>query len=177
MMFGRDALWGVLTSLRECAYEGMASTPAGPPGRSCVVPGAIVWDDCTCGLLAVSWQLMGSGSTFPVISADTSQTNCVNRITTVMVTIASLRCAASPDSNGNAPECSELEADALQLLSDSVAVRDAVLCCVRGMYDDHVIADFAIGQSLPAGPEGACDGSTMDVWIGFTTGECCGQAG
>lgn len=174
MNFSRDNMWTVLGRLRDCAFEGMSTTEAGPPDRSCIVPGAIVWDDCSCGLLAVSWQLLGAGSTFPVISADTSQTNCMTRVITAQVQIASLRCAASPDVNGNGPTCAELEADALQMLSDAAAVREYVDCCVRTMYTEGVIVDFALGQTLPAGPEGGCDGSTIDVWVGFAAGECCG---
>jgi hypothetical protein len=174
MMFSRDAMWSVLETVRDCAFTGMSSTPAGAPQRSCVVPGEIVWDDCTCGLLAVTWRLMGTGAVFPAIDAETSQTNCPDRMMIVQITVASLRCAAGPDQNGNAPTCEQLEDDAFQQLSDSVAVRDAVSCCVRQLYADRDIADFAIGRTLPAGPEGACVGSTLDLLIGWTRDGCCG---
>ncbi len=174
MMFSRDALWAVLQRIRDCAHDGMTSTPAGAPGRSCVVPGEIVWDDCTCGMLALSWRVMGTGSTFPVIDAENPQSNCSPRYMMVNMTIASLRCASSPDTNGNMPTCADLEDDAFQMLSDSIAVRDMVTCCVRDLRDTFAIAEFAIGQTLPAGPEGACVGSTLDLTVGFTRGDCCG---
>jgi hypothetical protein len=174
VIFTRDAMWSVLERVRDCAFEGMSSTPAGAPQRSCVVPGEIVWDDCTCGLLAVTWRLMGSGAFFPTISAEVSQTNCADRLMIVQITVASLRCAASPDTNGNSPTCEQLEDDSFQLLSDSVAVRDMVTCCMRTLHEEFAITDFAIGQTLPAGPEGACVGSTLDLWVGFTRSDCCG---
>lgn len=176
MIFSLDAMWSVLQTIRDCALEGMTSTPAGAPGRACVVPGEIVWDECTCGLLAVSWRLMGTGPAFPIIDAETPQSNCGSRAMTVQVTVAALRCAASPDDNGNAPTCAQLEDGAFQMLADATAVRDAVTCCLRDMYDDLTIADFALGQTLPAGPEGACEGSTLDMFIGWTRGDCCGPA-
>lgn len=174
MIFSRDALWSVLGTIRDCAFEGMSATPAGAPNRSCVVPGEIVWDDCTCGMLAVTWRFMGTGAAFPEVNAETSQAHCEARVMVVGITIASLRCAASPDSNGSGPTCAELEDDSFQQLSDSVAVRDSVTCCVRELYRTLAIADFSIGQTLPAGPEGACVGSTLDLLIGFTRGDCCG---
>lgn len=174
MIFSRDALWSTLERIRDCAFEGMSSTPAGAPNRSCVVPGEIVWDDCTCGMLAVAWRVMGTGAVFPEINAETSQANCEARMMAVGVTVASLRCAASPDTNGNAPTCVALEDDAFQQLSDSIAVRDMVTCCVRELHETFAIADFSIGQTLPAGPEGACVGSTLELIIGFTRGDCCG---
>jgi hypothetical protein len=174
MIFTRDAMWTVLQRVRDCAYEGMTSTPAGAPGRSCVVPGEIVWDDCTCGMLALSWRVMGTGSVFPVIDAENAQSNCSPRYMMVNIAVASLRCASSPDNNGNSPSCADLEDDSFQMLSDAIAVRDMVTCCVRDLMDTFVIAEYAIGQTLPAGPEGACVGSTLDLTVGFTRGDCCG---
>lgn len=174
MIFTRDALWSVLERVRDCAFEGMASTVAGAPGRSCIVPGEIVWDDCTCGMLAVSWRVIGSGTAFPIINAETSQTNCEDRVVTVQIIVASLRCASSPSDSGQMPTCAELNADAFQMLSDSVAVRDMVTCCVRDLSSTYAIVDYAIGQTLPAGPEGACVGSTLELSVGFSRGDCCG---
>lgn len=174
MIFSRDALWSVLGTIRDCAFEGMSSTPAGAPGRSCVVPGEIVWDDCTCGMLAVSWRVMGTGAAFPTLDSENPQSNCGPRVMIVQITVAALRCASSPDDNGNSPTCAQLEDDAFQMLSDSVAIRDTVTCCIRELHETFAIADYAIGQTLPAGPEGACVGSTLDLLIGFTRGDCCG---
>lgn len=174
MIFSLESMWSTLERIRDCAFEGMTSTPAGAPARSCVVPGEIVWDECTCGMLAVSWRVMGTGAAFPILDAEVPLSNCAARVMIVAVTIASLRCASSPDDNGNGPTCAQLEADAYQLLADSVAVRDMVTCCLRDLHDTFAIAEFAIGQTLPAGPEGGCAGSTLDLMIGFTRGDCCG---
>jgi hypothetical protein len=125
-------------------------------------------------MLAVTWRVMGTGSVFPVIDAENPQSNCGPRYMMVQLAIASLRCAASPDTNGNPPTCPELEGDSFQMLSDAVAVRDMVTCCVRELHTTFQIAEYSIGQTLPAGPEGACVGSTLDLSIGFTRGDCCG---
>lgn len=171
--FTIDNLWARLNDILDCVYEAVSATTAGPPQRSCVVPGEVVWDDCQCGMLAVNWRIVSRSNAFPASSAETSQTNCSSPYTVVQVGVTMLRCAAGPDANGNAPTCEALAEDAFTMTADMVAVRDSLSCCLHQLYRSHDITDYAIGQTIAVGPAGGCDGTVTDVILGFTGGGCC----
>ncbi len=173
MDFSITNLWDRLNEILTCVNDAVSATAAGPPQRACIVPGEVVWDDCTCGMLAVNWRVLGRSDVFPSSAADTSQTNCASRYVTVQVGVTMLRCATGPDENGNAPTCAALSADAFALTADAVAIRDALSCCLHSMYEARDLADYAIGTTLAQGPAGACDGSFTDLIIGFVGGGCC----
>lgn len=172
-VFTIDNLWARLNDILDCVYDAVSTTAAGPPQRSCVVPGEVVWDDCQCGMLAVNWRVVSRSNVFPASAAETSQTSCATPYTTVQVGITMLRCAAGPDVNGNAPSCDDLADDAFVMTADMVAIRNALGCCLQSMYRAGDLADWAVGQTISVGPAGGCDGSFTDVILGFSGGGCC----
>lgn len=172
-VFTIDNLWARLGDLRDCAFDAVSATAAGPPARSCIVPGEVVWDECNCGMLAVNWRVVSRSNVFPASAADTSQTNCLSPYTTVQVGVTMLRCTAGMDENGDAPTCEALEADAFDMAADMVAIRGALACCMQAMYRDGTLADWALGQTVSLGPQGGCDGSFTDLILGFSGGGCC----
>lgn len=173
MEFSFDNMWIRLNDILDCVNAAVSATTAGPPQRACVVPGEVVWDDCTCGMLAVNWRVVGRSDVFPSSSADTSQSNCLSRYVTVQVGVTMLRCAAGPDADADMPTCAALSQDAFTMTADMVAIRQALSCCLATMYDARDIADYAIGTTLAQGPAGGCDGSFTDLVIGFVGGGCC----
>lgn len=166
-------LWSVLGVIRDCAYEAVSATAAGPPARSCIVPGEVVWDECNCGMLAVNWRVVSRSNSFPASSAETSQTSCSTPYTTVQVGVTMLRCTAGMDENGEAPSCAALEDDAFVLSADMVAIRSVLGCCLQDLYRNGSLADWALGQTVALGPQGGCDGSLTDLVLGFNGGGCC----
>lgn len=166
-------LWARLGEIRDCAFDAVSLTAAGPPQRSCVVPGEVVWDECQCGMLAVNWRVVSRSNTFPASASETSQTSCATPYTTVQVGVTMLRCTAGMDENGEAPTCAALEDDAFVMTADMVAIRGALGCCLQSMYRDGNLADWAMGQTISIGPQGGCDGSFTDLILGFSGGGCC----
>lgn len=172
--FSTANMWLRLNDILTCARDAVSATAAGPPQRACVVPGEVVWDDCSCGTLYVNWRVVGRSDTFPQSATETSQTNCASGYVTVQVGVTMLRCAAGPNANGDAPTCAELSADAFAMTADMMAIRTALSCCLTTMYEARNIADYALGTTLAIGPGGGCDGSVTEMVIGFLGGGCCG---
>lgn len=171
--FSTANLWARLNDILTCAHDAVTATAAGAPQRSCVVPGMVIWDECSCGTLAVNWRLVGRSDVFPSPSPDSSESNCRSRYVVVQVGVTMLRCAAGPDENGNMPTCDALSDDAFTMTADMVAIRSALACCLRSLYEAGNLADYALGNTLALGPEGGCDGSQTDLVIGFLGGGCC----
>lgn len=173
MEFSTVNLWARLNDILTCAHGAVSATAAGPPQRACIVPGEVVWDDCSCGLLVVNWRFAGRSNVFPASASDTSETNCVSRYTIVQVGVTMLRCAAGPTADAEMPTCAALSNDAFAMTADMVALRSGLACCLKSMVDGYTLADYALGNSISLGPAGGCDGSQIDLILGFTGGGCC----
>jgi hypothetical protein len=140
--------------------------------RVCVVPGEIAWDDCHCGQLVISETDFFPSSDFPLDEV-ASQAECGEPWHVVQYTLSLTKCVPVPDSNGQAPTCTELALAASVLSADRRAVRRAVHCCLQALYDqqdssEEQIEAFQLGHSLTVGPEGACAGHELTIFVGWT---------
>ena len=137
-----------------------------------VVPVEIAWDDCQCGQLAISEVDTYPSMDFPLDEVN-NQAECGEPWHVVQYTLSLTKCVPVPDSNGQAPSCSDLSAAAAVLSADKRAVRRAVLCCLTELYEENDGAEpqieaFQLGHSVTVGPEGACAGSELTVFVGWT---------
>jgi hypothetical protein len=171
--FSTVNVWARLNDILACALAAVSATAAGPPQRACIIPGEVVWDDCSCGMLVVNWRAVGRSNVFPASASETSQTNCLSGYTTLQVGVTMLRCAAGPAADAEMPTCAALSDDAFVMTADMTAIRAGLTCCLRTMYDQGNLLDYALGNTVSLGPLGGCDGSLTDLIIGFAGGGCC----
>jgi hypothetical protein len=146
------------------------------PSRACVVPEAIVWDDCDCGggLLAVAVNRIYYSDAFPAeASGFTAGTGgrspCEAAYLVADMTVQVVRCAPTPQGRDLAPSCDALAGAARQVISDAYETRQAVACTLGDMEDDE-ISDFLVrDQPFPA-TSGGCMGSELRLAVGLVNG-------
>jgi hypothetical protein len=168
-------LWEVAETIRQCIHDELEeNATGGAPGRSCVIWGAIAWDDCECGQLTVALGRQfptgnspNEGSAALRSGAQHRQSKCGFPIWGQTLTASILRCAPVQDGQGNAPTCEALSEAALRATEDAWRVRNAVVCCLRGLNADGVLYEWAVTGQDAVGPQGACQGSalTMNVFV------------
>lgn len=136
--------------------------------RSCVVPGAIAWDECSCGMLAVSVGRMFLSDNFPEEQSERVG-GCQSAWEVCDIVIQVIRCAPLPPDGEMAPTCEALDTAAQIMavdLQETLAAVSLWICEHR--YTD--INDGLVMPTEPQGPEGDCVGSEMHVLIGFARG-------
>lgn len=168
------AFFTIVTGVGECVRAELAGTAAGEPGRVCLsVPGAIAWDGCDCGQLALTVNRIYGSRTFPTEAQETGdEQTCGLPLAVADVTVSILRCVAGPDDQGNPPTCAQLFADAQKWHADTYAVRHAAACCLRDMVENKTIVEWRMGATIAAGPEGLCAGSTTQLLVGLDACMC-----
>lgn len=163
-----SSLYTIAESLRSCAMVRLAMTTGGVPNRSCVVPGEVAWDECQCGMLAVSIRRLYSSRVFP---GDASQDGefgaCDIPYTVIEYAITIARCVAVTDDAGNPPPCSALDSAAQIWAEDAMAVRNGVGCCLADMIDANTIAEYTLEEQVSVGPAGGCVGSELKALVGI----------
>jgi hypothetical protein len=163
----------VVAAVLECARAALANTPAGQPGRVCDVPGQLAWDDCQCGLLAVSAPRLFPATRFPLESVDTDLVApCPPPYEAAELTVTVLRCAPNPDSAGNPPTCDALAAAAVTWARDVQVLRDALGCCLAQMVAAGTVEAGVVQASAPTGPQGGCVGSETTLAVALPNCLC-----
>lgn len=145
----------------------LSATPTGWPdtARNYIVPGALAWDECECGLLAIEWQTANYTAVFPnprPVLAD----GCKPYLA-LQVLVTALRCAPNPGDRGEAPSPSALGAAAIVNLDDLEAVLAGTAEAASTLEDNNIILQYSLGQVAPAGPQGGCVGVTQTIHLGF----------
>jgi hypothetical protein len=158
--------YDVAEALRSAAHDAMAATPSGPPARSCVVPGSIAWDDCTCGMLAVSVNRVYPSEPFPVQQTTVVSGQCTAAWQVAEIVIQAIRCAPQPEGQDLAPSCTALAASAVEINRDAHDVYSAVERALCQMRDTDVV-DYLISGQTFQGPAGGCVGSELRVLVGL----------
>jgi len=145
----------------------LSATPTGWPtgARNYVVPGALAWDECECGLLAIEWLSAPYTGVFPN-PRQTLSDGC-KPLLALQTKLTVLRCAPNPGPHGEAPSSDALIAAAATNLDDLEAVLRGVSIGCRALLDNNVILEFAMDAPNPAGPEGGCVGITQQIYLGF----------
>lgn len=165
MLSGPDAFHRLAGELLDAAHQGLQASPGGAPGRACVVPGAIAWDDCECwgGQLAVAVVRWWRTASFPVELGGEpgGQTPCDAAFLAADLLVQVIRCAPLPQEDGSPPTCEELEASAAQAAADAYHVRVAVRCRLAELEDAGEIVAWVTGAQPAVGPEGGCVGSQL----------------
>lgn len=155
--------WNQLSVLiRDAVYAGLTVKP----DRSSIVPGAIAWDACDCGLLAVSLNQIFASDAFPQPYNDRSNP-CGAAWQVGEFVVQVLRCAPVPDSQSLVPTVAELESSALGVQTDAYELLRAVQSLLCGLLEDSSIVDFLVNPLTAQGPAGGCVGNEIRFFVGL----------
>lgn len=167
MISGDDKWHQVALALNTAIYNALPS--GSRPCRSGVVPGAIAWDDCTCGILATSWAQTFLSEVIPQETV-TVIGNCEAPWETSEFVMQLIRCAPLPDSSGNAPTVSALTAAARVMAVDGNIMERVASQTLCEMKDQYQIADYLVRRRTSVGPEGGCVGNELRILVGLPRG-------
>lgn len=139
------------------------------PDRSGVVPAAIAWDECDCGLLAVSVNQIFPTQTFPTLLVEPSG-NCDASVDAAEIVIQVIRCAPQPEGDKMAPSVSALDTSAQEILRDAFELLKAVRETLCAMENNRDVYAFLLRPLTAQGPTGACVGNELRVYVGLMRG-------
>jgi hypothetical protein len=143
-----------------------AEIAANPPDRSSVVPGAIAWDACDCGLLALSVARIYLSDAFPQpLTARVGACDAAWEVAEVVVQL--IRCAPNPDDQTLVPTIADLDASAQEILTDAYGLLKAVSAKLCEMKADREIIDFFLNPLTAQGPTGGCVGNELRFLVGL----------
>lgn len=130
------------------------------PDRSSVVPGAIAWDECDCGLLALSVARVYLSDDFP--NPLTTRVGACDAAWEVAEVVAQLiRCAPNPEADDLAPTVAALDASAQEILRDAYELLKSVTVELCELKADGSIIDFFVNPLTAQGPSGGCVGNEL----------------
>ncbi len=167
MISGPLKWYTVAETLRGAMHTALSATSGGPPARSCVVPGAIAWDECDCGLLALSVARVFFTDNFPSERVDLAGGQCAGSFEAAEIVIQIVRCAPNPEGQELAPTCAALDAVARQTAEDVrelMRTSASTLCAMKANQD---IVEYIVGVAEAQGPEGGCVGWELRVTVGL----------
>jgi hypothetical protein len=150
--------WYTVASTLEAAVYGELSTK---PDRHSVVPGAIAWDECDCGLLAVSVGQIYVTEIFPEPLSRRVGNACDAPWEAAEIVVQVVRCAPNPDDPLTAPTTAELDASAREVLTDAYEMMRALSVKLCQMNEARDIADFILRPLTAQGPAGGCVGNEV----------------
>lgn len=162
MITGPLKWYTVASTLEQAVYAELA---ANPPDRHSVVPGAIAWDACDCGLLAVSVARVYLSDAFPQPLA--TATACKAAWDVAEVVAQLIRCAPNPDDQTLVPTVADLDASAQEILTDAYGLLKAVSVKLCEMKADRDIIDFFLNPLTAQGPSGGCVGNELRFLVGL----------
>lgn len=160
MITGELKWYEVASRLEQAAYAALTDTPQ----RHGVVPGAIAWDACDCGMLAVSVAQVYPSETFPDPQASPIGA-CHAPWEVAEIVVQIIRCAPSPEGQNLHPSTAALDASAQQVAQDAHQTLHAVSLELCEMNDAHDIADYLIRPQAVQGPQGGCVGSELRALV------------
>lgn len=144
----------------------LAGTLGGQPNRACVVPGAIAWDQCDCGQLAVSASRWFYSENFPIETGPGTQgTPCMMPYLVGEFIIQLVRCMPSPQGRDLFVPCAQLESASRILIEDAYVVLETTRQILCELRSDDVIIEFAFGEETTVGPEGGCGGVELRALV------------
>lgn len=161
MITGALKWYTVASTLEQAVYAELTTKPV----RHSVVPGAIAWDECDCGLLAVSVARVFLTETFPDELARRVGNACDAPWEVAEIVIQVVRCAPNPDDPLTAPTTDELDASAQDVLRDAYEMLRAVSVKLCEMNKARDIADFMLRPLTAQGPSGGCVGNELRAYV------------
>jgi len=154
---GPTKWYQVASALEQAVYAELTTKP----DRHSVVPGAIAWDECDCGLLAVSVAQIYPTEVFPDPLARRVGNGCDAPWEVAELVIQVVRCAPNPDDPLTAPTTVELDASARAVLTDAYEMLRAVSITLCEMNQARDISDFMLRPLTAQGPTGGCVGNEL----------------
>lgn len=161
MITGELKWYTVASTLEQAVYDELTTKP----DRHSVVPGAIAWDECDCGLLAVSVARIFLTETFPDELSRRIGNACDAPYEVGEFVMQIVRCAPNPDDLGNAPTTAELDASAQEVLRDAYEMLHAVSVKLCQMNAAREISDFMVRPLTAQGPSGGCVGNELRAYV------------
>lgn len=161
MITGPLKWYTVATRLRDAVYDELTIKPA----RSGVVPGQIAWDECDCGLLAVSLARVFLTETFPDELARRIGNACDAPYEVGEFVIQVIRCVPGATDQTLAPTVAELDASAQELLRDAYEMLKGTSVLLCEMNRDRDISDFMLRPLTAQGPTGVCGGNELRAYV------------
>jgi hypothetical protein len=161
MISGELKWYTVASTLEQAVYAELTEKP----DRHSVVPGAIAWDACDCGLLAVSLAQVFLTETFPDQLARRVGNACDAPYEVGEFVMQVIRCAPNPDDVGNPPTTTALDGSAQAVLRDAYEMLRAVSVKLCEMNRDREIADFMLRPLTAQGPSGGCVGNELRAYV------------
>lgn len=146
----------------------LADSLGGPVQRSSLVPGETAWDECDCGLLAISVRRMWLSDEFPegqFAQSIVRQSPCNLPWLVGEHRIQVVRCAPNPVNGALAPTPAALDAGAEVLISDAHVVINTVTSILCELKDTDRIIDYTVGELDTIGPDGGCVGFELIAFI------------
>lgn len=161
MISGPLKWYTVASRLEEAIYAELTVSPA----RHGVVPGAIAWDECDCGLLAVSVSQIYPTEAFPNPALTRIGNGCDAPWEAAELVMQIVRCAPNPDDPMNAPTAAELDASAREVLTDAYEMMRAVSTTLCQMNEAREISDYLMRPLTAQGPSGGCVGNEVRAFV------------
>lgn len=161
MITGPLKWYTVATRIRDAAYVELTVKP----DRSGVVPGAIAWDECDCGLLAVSLNQIFLSDSFPAQLTTRAGVRCDAAWDVGEFVVQAVRCAPGPSGQSLAPTVAELDASAQLVQRDAYELLKAVSELLCTMTDASEIVDFLLLPDTAQGPGGGCVGNEVRAFV------------
>jgi hypothetical protein len=168
----------IVTGIGACVVDALEQTPAGAPGRQCLLlpTFAIPWDNCDCdGQIAQAIQQVYNADTFPIPFSGNWR-RCGPHLRIIQVLLSVTRCVPTMNDQGTPPSCSDELAAAITLENDRTAVGQALACCLSDLAQTSppTIAAYNIGPSVTVGEAGACAGLETVYLLAINSCLCAG---
>jgi hypothetical protein len=159
--------WFTVASALETAVNTGLSTAVDRHG---VVPGAIPWDACDCGMLAVSVGRIYLSDTFPEPMESVISPACSAAWEVAEIIFQVIHCAPQPEGQNLYPSVASLMAAAQLMATDGAELIKYASQKLCEMTRDDEIVDHLIGTVDPQGPEGGCVGYQLSVLVALGRG-------
>lgn len=166
MITGPLKWYTVAETLRAAVHAALTETPE----RSGVVPGAIAWDACDCGMLAVSIAQVYPSDEFPAELTGRVSAGCDAAWEVGEVVVQVIRCAPNPEGQALYPSVAALDASAQAVARDASEALRAVAVRLCQLREDRAIVDYLLRPQTVQGPAGGCVGSELRAFVGLPRG-------
>lgn len=160
MITGPLKWYTVASRLEQAVYAELTTKPA----RHGVVPGSIAWDECDCGLLAVSRvQTYLSDSPPDPVAQPFGNCDAVYEVAELVLQV--IRCVPGAGDQTLAPTVAELDASAQGVERDGYELLKAVSVELCQMNTDREISGFMLRPMTAQGPSGVCGGNELRAYV------------
>jgi len=164
---GDDKWFQVCNIILGAAKAGLVK----PVNRYLITTGQIAHDDCCDGQLAVSYTRTSPTESFPTEQVTKIGLDCDPAYEIGEITVSITRCAPQALNSQNAPSPDALTAHAQQNMIDANQIRRSVSVALCQVHSDMTSGlDYFVRSQLMIGPEGACDGSELYLYVGLAAG-------